>query len=143
MLLVSILFVVVGIVGIAIGLIGLGNWTIVACVVAVALITVQHVVAALRRRPRLVMTPDGFVLEKLWGRDAHSSSEIEDRFVVIKVGWNQAVAYDLTPEYKARSSKKPSSLYSGHDAARVGIALPCSAAELARLLNEYKQRDRA
>ena len=39
--------------------------------------------------------------------------------------------------------EKPTSLFSGYDAALVGSALPCSADELAELLNEHKQRNQA
>jgi hypothetical protein len=42
---------------------------------------------------------------------------------------------------KARVGKKPTSLFSGYDAAVAGGALPCSAEELAELLNEHKQRN--
>src|SRR5262245_21335853 len=100
MLLVSNLLMVGGILGIAIGLVGVGNWTVVACVVVVALTTILSLLAALRQRPRLVITREGFVFEKLIGREAHQWEEIDGRFVVIKIGWNEAVAYSLTPEYK-------------------------------------------
>jgi hypothetical protein len=141
MLLVSNLLMVAGIVGIAIGLVGVGNWTLVACLIGVALTTMLCILAALRQRPRVVITREGFVFEKLIGREAHHWEEIDGRFVVIKIGWNEAVAYNLTPECKARTGKKPTSLFSGYDAAVVGGALPCSAGELAELLNEHKQRN--
>jgi len=141
-LLVSDLLMIGGIFGIAIGLVGVGTWTVVACVVAVALMSVLHLLAALRQRPRLIITRDGFVFEKLFGRDMHQWEEIDGPFAVIKVGWNEAVAYNLTPEYKARTGKKPASSLSGYDAAILRGALPCSARELAQLLNEHKQRNR-
>jgi hypothetical protein len=142
-LLVSNLLMVGGIIGMAIGLVGVGNWTVVACVGVVALTTILYILAALRQRPRVVITPEGFVFEKLVGREVHQWEDIDGRFVVIKVGWNEAVAYHLTPQYKARTGKKPTSLFSGYDAAVVGGALPCPAGELAELLNEHKQHNRA
>jgi hypothetical protein len=141
MLLVSNLLMVGSIICIAIGLVGVGNWTVVACVVAVALITILYILAALRRRPRVVVTREGFVFEKLIGREVHRWDDIDGRFVVIKIGLNQAVAYNLTPEYKVRTGKKPTSLFSGYDAAVGGGALPCPAGELAELLNEHKQHN--
>ena len=87
----------------------------------------------------MVITPEGFVFEKLFGRETHRWEEIDGRFVVIKVGWNEAVAYKLTPEYKARTGKKPTSLFSGYDAVVGGSTLACSAGELAELLNEHKK----
>ena len=141
-LVVSNLLMVGGIIGIAIGLVGLGNWTVVACVVVVVLSTVPYIIAALRQRPRLTITPTGFVFEKLFGSEAYRWEDIDGRFVVIKVGWNEAVACNLTPEYKARTGKKATSLFAGYDAAIVGGALPCSASRLAELLNEHKERYR-
>jgi hypothetical protein len=142
-LLVSNLLMIGGILGIAIGLVGVGNWTVVACVVAAALTTILYIVAALRQRPRVVITREGFVFEKLIGREMHRWEEIDGRFVVIKIGWNKAVGYNLTPECKARTGKKSSALFAGYDAAVVGGALPCSAGELAELLNDYKERNQA
>ena len=139
-LLVSNLLIIAGVFGIAIGLVGVGSWTIAACVLGVAATTVLQIVAALRKRPRAVITPEGFVFEKLFGRETHRWDEIDGRFAVIKVGWSQAVAYKFTSEYKARTGKKATSLLSGYDAAILGAALPCSARELAELLNEHKQR---
>jgi len=140
-LLVSNLFMVGGIIGISVGLIGVGNWTVVACVVVVVLSTILYILAALSQRPRVVISPDGIVFEKLFGREAYQWEEIDGRFVVIKIGWTEAVAFSLTPEYKARTGKKPSSLFSGYDAAVVASPLPCSAGELAELLNEHKQHN--
>jgi hypothetical protein len=142
-LLVSNLLIIVGVVGIAIGFIGVGNWTLVACGIAVALTTTLHIVAALRQRPRVVITPDGFAFEKLFGREEHRWEEVAGPFAVITIGISEAVAYRLTPEYKARTGRKSTSLYSGYDSAVIGSALPCSAAELAELLNQHKQRNEA
>ena len=141
-LLVSNLMMVGGILGVAVGLVGVGTWTVVACVAVVALSTTLYLLAAIRQRPRVVITSEGFVFEKLFGREAHQWDETEGRFAVIKIGLNEAVAFNLTPEYKARVGRKPTSMFSGYDAAVVGSTLPCSASQLAELLNEHKDRHR-
>jgi hypothetical protein len=141
MLLVGNLAMVGGILGISAGPFGLGLMTVVACTVVVGLSTALDIVAAVRRRPRVVLTPEGFVLEKVIGREEHRWEDVAGPFVVIKIGWSKAVGYHLTPEYKARVGKKPTSIYGGCDAAVTG-ALRCSPEELAALLNEHQQRNR-
>jgi hypothetical protein len=140
MLVISNLIMVCGILGISIGAIGVGAGTIIACVTVVVLSTLFYVVAAFRHRPRLVIGSQGFVFEKLFGREAHHWQEIDGRFAVIKIGISKGVGYNLTQEYKARSGKKSTGRFSGYDAAVFGAALPRSAEELAELLNEHKQR---
>jgi hypothetical protein len=140
-LLISNLLMVGGVIDIAIGLVGVGNWTVVACVIVIALSTFLYIIAAFRQRPRVVITPEGFVFEKLFGRETYRWEEIDGRFVVIKVGWSELVAYNLTPEYKGRTGKKPTSLFSGYDAAVGAPALACTARELGELLNEHKQQN--
>ncbi len=139
MLVLGNLFMVGGIVGMSVGTFGLGSITVWACAAVVGLSIVLYPVAAVRQRPRVVLTPDGFASDKLFGREAHRWEDVDGRFGVIEVGWNKVVAYKLTADYKARVGKKPTSLFSGYDAA-LGGALALSAAELAELLNEYKQR---
>jgi hypothetical protein len=141
-LLVSNLLMVGATIGISLGLVGVGSWAVVACVVVAALSTSLYALGALRQRPRVVITPEGFVYEKLFGREAARWEEVDGRFVVIQIGWIEAVAYNLTLEYKARAGEKLTSKFSGYDSA-VGGALPCSAGELAELLNEHKQRNQA
>ncbi|MBC7820068.1 MAG: hypothetical protein IAG10_24560 [Planctomycetaceae bacterium] len=140
-LIISNLLMVGGIFGIAISLLGVGNWTIVACVGVVTLSTLLYLVAAVRGRPRVIITSEGFVFEKPIGNETYLWSEIAGQFCVIKIGMSEAVAYKLTPDCKALSGKKPNSWLAGYDAA-LGGALPCSAAELAELLNEHKERSR-
>ncbi len=132
---------VVGILGASAGLIGVGTWTAVVCAVVAGLSTVLYVMAAVRGRPRVVLTPEGFALEKVIGREAHRWEDIDGPFGVIKVGWSKGVGYHLTPDYKARVGKKPTSLFGGYDGAIVG-ALRCSPEELADLLNEHLRRSR-
>ena len=119
----------------------MADWAIVACVAVVTLSTVLYLVAAVRGRPRVVLSSEGFVFEKPIENETYRWSDIAGQFSVIKIGMSEAVAYKLTPEYKARSGKKPNSWLAGYDAAGGG-AFPCSAAELAELLNEHKERSR-
>ena len=53
------LLMVGGIFGIAIGLVGVGNWTVVVCVAIVVLSTILYIIAALRQRPRRGHHPRG------------------------------------------------------------------------------------
>jgi len=139
-LLLSNLLMAAGLYGIALGLVGVGNWTIVACVVVVVLSTTLYGIAAVRRRPRVVLTDEGFVFEKLFGQETRRWDEVAGPFVVIKVGWNELVAYHFTAEFKARTGRKPTSLFAGYDAVVGGPTLACSAGELAALLNQTWQR---
>jgi hypothetical protein len=118
---------------------GVGPVTVVVCAVVVGLSTLLYLVAAIRGRPRVVLTPDGFALEKVIGREEHRWEDVAGPFAVIKIGWSKAVAYNLTPEYKARVGKKPTSIYGGFDGAVTG-AFGRSPEELADLLNEHKRR---
>lgn len=119
---------------------GPGAMVALACAVAGFVSILFFVIAALRQRPRIVLTPDGFAMHKLFGEESHKWGDIAGQFAVIKIGWSQAVAYNLTADYKLRAGKKPTSLFSGYDAAVSG-AFKCSAGELAELLNEHKQRN--
>jgi hypothetical protein len=140
-LVLSNLLMVGGILGVSAGLFGVGTGTAVVCAVVVGLSTVLFGTAAVRRRPRVVLTPEGFTLEKVIGRETHRWEDIDGPFGVIRVGWSKGVGYHLTPEYKARVGKKPTSVFGGYDGAVVG-ALRCSPEELADLLNEHLRRNR-
>jgi hypothetical protein len=98
------------------------------------------VVAAVRQRPRVVITPDGFVVHKLFGEESHLWENIEGPFAVIKIGVAKAVGFKLSASYKARIGKKPTSSFSGYDAA-IGGAFKLSAKELAELLNAHWRQD--
>ena len=71
--------------------IGVGGLTVLACIVAVV-----------RRRPRLVITPDGFTIYKLFGEHSQKWEDIRGEFSIVKSGWIKVVGYNLTTEYKAR-----------------------------------------
>jgi hypothetical protein len=121
------------------GIFGLGTLTALACAAVVSLSIVLCVVAAIRQRPRVVITPQEFTIYKIIGCESHKWDDIDGQFAVIKIGWSKAVAYHMTTEYKTRVGKKPTSMFSGYDAAVMG-ALRSSPEELAALLNEHKQR---
>src|SRR5438270_27933 len=104
-----------GILGVSLGVFGVGPVTAVVCAAAVALSVVLYLTAVARRRPRVVLTPEGFALEKVIGREERRWEDVAGTFAVIKIGWSKAVAYNLTPEYKARVGKKPTSLFGGYD----------------------------
>jgi len=127
-----------GIFGVAIGLIGVGDWTIIVCILFVVLSTTLYGIAAVRRRPRVIITPEGFVFEKVIGGETRRWEEIEGPFAVIRVGWNEMVGYRFTSEYKARTGKNPTTLFSGYDAVVGANTLVGTAAELAELLNAHK-----
>ncbi len=140
-LVLSDVMMVAGILGVSVALTGLGAVTAAVCAVVVGLSVLLYVIAAVRGRPRVVLTPEGFTLEKVIGREAHRWEDIAGPFGVLKVGWSKGVGYHLTPEYKARVGKKPTSVFGGYDGAVVG-ALSCSPEELADLLNEHLRRHR-
>ena len=132
---------VVGILGISAGLSGVGTGTAVACAVLVGQSTVLYVIAAVRGRPRVLLTPEGFTVEKVIGREAHRWEDIAGPFGVLKVGWSKGVGYHLTSEHKAQVGKKPTSVFGGYDGWVAG-AFRCSPQELADLLNEHLRRNR-
>ncbi len=91
-------------------------------------------------RDRVIISPEGFVIEYLFGSESWLWEDIVGRFVVIKIGLRKAVAYNVTAEYMSRTGKKTSSLFPGYNAAIIEQLFP--AGELAELLNEHKQRYR-
>lgn len=99
-------------------------------------------VAVVRRRPRVVISEHGFTVYKLFGEEAHRWQDVDGRFGVIKIGLNKAVGYHFSADYKARTGKKPTSLFSGYDAAVSG-AFALSAEELADLLNAHRRTEAA
>jgi hypothetical protein len=140
-LLVADVMMVLGIVGVSLSVFGVGPVTTMVCAAVVGLSVVLYLIALARGRPRVVLTPEGFALEKVIGREEHRWEDVVGPFAVIKIGWSKAVAYHLTPEYKARVGKKPTSVFGGYDAAVTG-AFGCSPEELAELLNEHLRRNR-
>jgi hypothetical protein len=87
-----------GIVLVSISLIGLGARTLaVVCAAIFALGAVAFTIATIRRRPRLVVGPEGFALYSLFGSESHRWEEIEGPFALIKIGLSKAVGYRLTP----------------------------------------------
>jgi hypothetical protein len=112
-------------------------WATLASV-AGGLIVLTFIVAVVRRRPRVVISAQGFTIYKLFGEESHHWQDVDSRFAVIKIGLNKAVGYHFTADYKVRTGKKRTSLFSGYDAAISG-AFALSAEELAELLNAHRQ----
>ena len=106
---------------------GLGPATAVGCAIGVSFGIVAFVVVTVRQRPRVVITPHGFTIDKFIGSDSHKWEDIDGQFVVTKMGgWTKVVGYRLTGEFNTR--------------AIVGRFLS-SPEMLAALLNEHKQRN--
>jgi hypothetical protein len=114
-------------------------WTYLAAAVG-GLLVLAFIVAAVRQRPRVVITPEGFTFYGPFGEQSRKWEEVHGAFAVINIGWTKAVAYNLTADYKARVGAKPTSLYSGYDAA-IGGALALPAEQLADLLNAHARQN--
>jgi len=122
--------------------VGWGNIQTVVCASAAGLSTVFLVVGALRQRPQVVITSEGFAFLPLFADRTYKWEDIDGPLAVIKIGTRKAVACKLTAEYKMRASKKPASRFSGfqgYDEVIMGD-FRLSAEELAALLNEHKRR---
>ncbi|QGQ22037.1 PH domain-containing protein [Gimesia benthica] len=139
-LLVGNLLMVFGILCISIGLLGVGSWTVVACLSAVSVSILLQLVAMIRGRPRVIVTEDGFVFEKLFQRDSWRWDDIEGQFIVISIGWDKFVGYKLKPEILALSGRKSMSAWSGCHGIVGGNTLAGTTEELADLLNKVKDR---
>jgi hypothetical protein len=103
------------------------------------LIVLAFVVAVVRQRPRVVITPEGFTVYKLFGGQSRKWRDVHGEFAVIKLGWIKGVGYNLTDGHKARVGTKPTSLFSGYDAAISG-AFELSAEQLAEVLNAHARQ---
>jgi hypothetical protein len=122
--------------------VGWGMIQTVVCASAAGLSAVFLVVAAVRQRPRVVITSEGFVFLTLFAGRTHKWEDIDGPPAVIKIGIRKAVACKLTAEYKMRAGKKPASRFSGfqgYDEIIMGD-FRLSAEELAALMNEHRRR---
>jgi len=113
-------------------------WGCIAFAIASAVLIM---VCAIRQRPRVVITSEGFAFHTPFGSRSYKWDDLEGRFAVIKIGLSKVVAYHLTAECKARLGKKPTSRFSGYDDVLLG-ALRLSPEDLADLLNEHRERRR-
>jgi hypothetical protein len=118
-------------------------WYCVATAVAV-LMVFTVVAAIIRQRPRVVIGPDGFRVEKVIGEEAHTWDDVAGPFAVIPFGWSKAVGYNFSADYNTRVGKSPTEKFAGYNAVIMG-AFQASAEELAEVLNrqlqEYRQSD--
>jgi hypothetical protein len=126
-----------GVVGGLFLIVGFGTVFAVTAAVVTGLSVLCFVVAAARQRPQVVITPEGFAIQKLFGQESYKWADIDGCFGVITIGWSKAIGFKLSAEYKARVGRKPTSLFSGYDAAVSGV-FQLSAEELAELLNKSK-----
>lgn len=115
------------------GLAGLWATMTVCCLVVLA-----GFVASVRQGPRVVITTEGFTVEKLFGAESRRWDEIDGDFTVIPVGWTQAVGYKLVPASQGRRGESRRSMLSGNDAGISG-AFTLSPEKLAELLNQHRQ----
>ncbi len=104
------------------------------------LCVVVFVVAAVRQRPRVVITSKGFAVYKLFGEETQKWENIEGPFAVIRIGMAKAVGYKLSERYKEQIGKKSTSYFSGYDAGISG-AFKLSARELVELLNVHRRKN--
>ena len=122
--------------------VGWGQIQTVVCALAIGLSTVFLVVAAVRQRPQVVITSEGFVFLPPFADRTYKWEDIDGPLAVIKIGTRKAVACKLTAKYKMRVGKKPASRFSGHQGYDEVILgdFRLAAEELAALLNEHKRR---
>lgn len=108
---------------------------LLACFLGAALL-----VAVIARQPSVEIGPEGFDFHRVFDRRGRWRrwSDIEGRFVVIKVGFGKGVGYRLTPHFKESAGIKPTTLFAGNDEAISG-AFDMPIGELAELLNRYKE----
>ncbi len=139
-LLASLLVGVLGVLGGLFLVIGAGKVLDIAAAGVGGLAVLALVVAIVRRRPRVVVTARGFTVLQLFGEESHEWQDVHGQFAVIQIGLGKAVGYNLTADCKARLGKKPTSLFSGYDAAISG-AFALSAEKLARLLNTHRRTE--
>jgi hypothetical protein len=120
---------------------GSGALVLRACAALAALVVVLFLLGMVSRRPRVVLTPEGFTVFRLIGGWSRRWEDVEGRFAAVRVGVTRVVAFRLTAEYKARVGKKPTSLFAGYDEAISGV-FRLSMERLAELLNEHNERSR-
>jgi len=112
-------------------------WATVASAVG-GVIVLGLIVAVVRQRPRVVITPEGFTVYKLFGEESRKWEDVHGDFAVIKIGRIEAVGYNLAAGHRARAGTKRMS-FSGYDAGISG-AFGLPAAQLAELLNAHARQ---
>src|SRR5262245_65980080 len=82
----------VGVLGVVGGLrliFGPGQVVITVAAGLAGLAILAFVGAVVRRRPRVVVTAQGFTIYKLFGEESHQWQDVEGQFAVIKIGLNK------------------------------------------------------
>lgn len=105
------------------------------------LLTLNLLVALVRRRPRIEISPEGFTVLQLYGQQSRRWDAVHGEFVVIPLGWTKAVAYKLSPTAAEQATKKPAPVLQGNDAGISG-AFALAPEQLAELLNSYARQVR-
>jgi len=94
----------------------------------------------LRSRPRVEISPDGFVSQGAFGRRPCRWTDIDGDFAAVKVGFQTVVAYRLTDAAREADRIKPVSPPAGYDDAIAFCGeLSIGARELADVLNRWRQ----
>jgi hypothetical protein len=121
-------------------MLGPGLPLVLACSVAVV-VSALLVLPAVRGTHRLELGPEGFTSYNAFGRIAQKRAweDVEGHFQIVKMGWNDAIAYQLSAACKTPGKK--SRLPQGFDEA-IPSLYRMTAVQLALLLNERK-RDRS
>lgn len=116
---------------------GVVAWTAAAC----GCFCVIAVLGALiLRRPRIEIGPDGFVDQGIAGCRSRRWGDIQGGFVVTRFYLQSVVAYRLTDAFKESAKFKPTLSLPGNDEAiLISPELAIGAAELAEILNQWKQ----
>lgn len=139
-LLASLFVGVLGVVGGLFLIVGPGQILTIVASGSGGLAVFAIVMAVMARRPRVVITPKGFTVHKLFGEESYEWQDVHGQFGVITIGFSKAVGYNFTADYKARTGKKPTSLFSGYNAAISGV-FTLSAEKLAGLLNAHRRAE--
>ncbi len=91
-------------------------------------------------RPRVEIGPDGFVVRGAFGRRSRRWGDVDGDFVVVRAGWQSAVAYRITAAAKGPAWTRPNNSPAGYDEAILICGeLTMGAGELAEVLNHWKQ----
>jgi hypothetical protein len=90
-------------------------------------------------RPCVEIGPHGFVEHGVFGHRWRRWSEIEGRFVVIRVYLRPTVAYELTEDFKGIARMQPNASLAGYDETISTCGeLAIGATALAEILNRWK-----
>lgn len=122
-------------------LLGLSLVGLILIATVLTLLALNFLVALVRQRPRIEISPEGFTVFQLYGQQSRPWDAVHGEFVVIPLGWTQAVAYKLSPTAAEQVTKKPAPVLQGNDAGISG-AFALAPEQLAELLNSCARQVR-